>query len=104
VINENEFISGAGYGLPNAEITFPISPTKCLYLDRKHTQKYRAVSKKTVQEINKHTAWTAKQFIISHINTKYAENLTKWASKSLQYPKINKDVLINELEKKRIFD
>ena len=36
---------GGGLSLPSVQVTFPISSAKCLCLDRKHTQHYRAVNK-----------------------------------------------------------
>ena len=84
---------GAGYALRNAEVSFPISPAKCLYLDRRHTEKYRAISKNFIKEINKRTAWAAERFLISHIKTNYNANLNKWASLSINRPKLDKKKL-----------
>jgi hypothetical protein len=86
-------ILGGGYALPNAEVTFPLSPVKCLYLDRRHTQKYRAISKNFLREINKRTAWVADMFLISHIKTRSVAKLNKWASRSLGRPKLDKNEL-----------
>ena len=96
-------IFGGGFGLPNAEVTFPLSPQKCLYLDKKHTQKYRAISKTVLKEINKRTAWTAERMIISHHRNNYVERLNKWASGSLKLPKIDKERFIDDFNKRRLF-
>ena len=84
---------GSGFGLDNVEVIIPISPFVCLYMSRKHPQRYRAVNKKFVMEINRRTAWNAERLIISNIKTKYVKELTFWASKSLSIPKIDKELL-----------
>lgn len=94
---------GGGFGLLDAEVTFPLSPTRCLYLDRKHTHRYRAISKKVLQEINKRTAWVAKRFIISHIKSKYAQDLSDWASESLNYPKMDREKLFKRFHERGLF-
>ena len=93
---------GGGFGLPNAEVTFPLSPTKCLYLDRKHRHRYKAISKTNLQEINKRTAWAAERFIISHIRSKYVRRLNEWSSESRKLPIIDKKQLFKEFRKKGI--
>ena len=46
-----------------------------------------------LKEINKRTAWTAERFLISHIKTNYNANLNKWASLSMDRPKLDKKEL-----------
>lgn len=84
---------GAGYVLKNAEVSFPFSLAKCLYLDWRHAEKYRAISKNFIKEINKRNAWAADRFLISHIKTYYNANLNKWASLSMNRPKLDKKEL-----------
>jgi hypothetical protein len=91
-----------GFALPNAEITFPFSPTKCLYLDRKHTHRYRAISKKILKEINRRTAWAAERFIISHTKNKYIEDLNNWASESRDSPIMDRKKLFKEFSRRDI--
>ncbi len=90
---------GGGYSLPAVQVTLPISPERCLYLDRKSTQRYRAVNKEVVQEINRRTAWAADRFIISTYETKYVKELCKWASRSINLPKIDKNELLKRAER-----
>jgi len=90
---------GAGIKLQNVEISFPISPEKCLYIDRKNNKRYRAVNKKVVKEINKRTAWAAERFLISHIRLKSVQNLCDWSSSTLNQKKIDKNELKKMLEK-----
>ena len=91
---------GGGFGLPQAEVTFPLSPTKCLYLSRQHTQKYRAMSKTFLKKINKRTAWAAERIVISYFKNNYVENLNELASISLNLPKMDKESLIDAFRKK----
>lgn len=97
-------IFGGGYASQEAEVTLPLSPNKCLYLDHKHNQRYRAVSKKVVKEINKRTAWAAERFIIARYKSKYVDELLKWGSKSLEYPKMDTKELYSEFENIGLFD
>jgi hypothetical protein len=90
---------GSGIKLQNVQITFPISPKKCLYIDRKNKKRYRAVNKKVVKEINKRTAWTAERFLISHIRMKSVQKLCDWSSSTLNQKKIDKNQLKKEFEK-----
>lgn len=93
---------GGGFRLPNAEVTFPLSPTKCLYLDRKHTHQYRAIGKSFLKEINKRTAWAARRFIISHVKNKYVRMLNEWSSESTELPIMDQKKLFKEFRKKGI--
>jgi len=97
-------ILGGGYARHNAEVTLPLSSNKCLYLDHKHNQRYRAVSKKVVKEINKRTAWAAERFIIARHKSKYVDELLKWGSKSLEHPKMDRKELYRQFENKGLFD
>jgi len=90
----------AGIKLQNVQITFPISPEKCLYLDRKNKKRYRAVNKKVVKEINKRSAWTSERFLISHIRMKSVQKLCDWSSSTLNQKKIDKNKLKKEFEKR----
>ena len=89
---------GGGYSLPAVEVTFPISPERCLYLNRKRTQQYRAVSQDFVKEINKRTAWAAERFIIATYKTEQIKTLCEWASRSTDFPKIDKNEVIRRSE------
>jgi hypothetical protein len=51
----------AGFGQDNVEITFPLTPSICLYLSKKPMKRYRAIHKNLVKEFNKRTAHGAGQ-------------------------------------------
>ncbi len=97
-------IFGGGFRLPNAEITFPISPEKCIYIDRKHPHKYRAVSHRVVKEINRRTAWAAERFIISTHKCNYSSELLQWSAKSIEKPKMDKKELLKLFETSNLFE
>jgi hypothetical protein len=96
--NDGRAMFGGGLSLPSVQVTFPISPEKCLYLDRKQSQRYRAASKAFVREINRRTAWAAERFIISTNKTKYVQELCTWASRSIELPKLDKDEILKWAE------
>ena len=98
-VKKGSFIFGGGFGLPNAEITFPISPERCLYIHRRNAQKYRAISESFLKEINKRTAWTAEKFLISNKNNLYIKKLKNWARESLNSPKIDEESLLHHYKK-----
>jgi hypothetical protein len=100
--NDGSAVFGGGFRLPNAEITFPLSPNKCLYLDKKHTHHYRAISSKVLKEINKRTAWAAERFIISPTKNNYVHALNNWASESRNFPKMDRKKLFKEFSNRRI--
>lgn len=90
----------AGFGQDNVEITFPLTPSICLYLSKKPMKRYRAIHKNLVKEFNKRTAYAANKFIVSHIKCKYVLGINKWASKSLDHPLIDKEKCIETYGKK----
>jgi hypothetical protein len=93
-------IFGGGFGKTDVEICFPLSPEKCLFLDNNHNNRFWAVHKSFVFEMNRRIAWSAEKFILSHLKTNYNSYLRAWSSKTLEYPKMDKHVLtqkFNEL-------
>ncbi|MGD9652542.1 MAG: hypothetical protein AB7V12_09255, partial [Candidatus Dadabacteria bacterium] len=82
-----------GYGLPSVEVTIPLSPQLSILMVRKSKQKYMAVNKNFVLNINRRTAWNGEIFIISSLKTRYAMRLASWASKSKNYPKLNREAV-----------
>lgn len=84
---------GAGFGLPGVEVCFPISPDKCLYLNYNDSRKFWAVHKNFVEKMNRRIAWCAERFIISHLSTKYANNLKEWSKETPELPKMDKEIL-----------
>lgn len=86
-------LRGGGFGLPGVQVSFPISPTKCLYLDRKSNDSYRRVNNTFVKEINNRTAFMAERFIMSHLKTKSTQKLTEKHAHTMEMPLMDKDVL-----------
>ena len=81
---------GTGYGMKDVEVSIPISPHLCIIMSHKPRQKYIAASKKFVLKVNRRTAWNGEIFLISSNKTKYVSGLTDWASRSKDFPKINR--------------
>ena len=88
-------IFGGGYALLEVEVTFPLSPAKCLYIDRKHNQRYRALNEDAVKEVNRRTAWAAERFIISTHKCSYVEELLNWSAGSIDKPRMNRNELFS---------
>jgi hypothetical protein len=58
-------VFGAGFARPRVQITFPISPSVCLLLDRQHSVGRMAVGSARTRELNWKTAWNAERFVIA---------------------------------------
>ena len=86
-------LRGGGFGLPGVQVSFPISPTKCLYLDRKSNDSYRRVNNTFVKEVNNRTAFMAERFIISHLYTKSTQKLIEHFAHTMKLPLMDKKVL-----------
>lgn len=84
---------GAGVGLPNAEVTFPISPTVCLLLDRRHAKGKMAVGKQFVRRANSRMVANAERLIISAYRSDTITALVTNYSFTRQLPKIDRAVL-----------
>jgi Protein of unknown function (DUF4238) len=84
---------GAGVGLPNVVVTFPISPTVCLLLDRRHTNGRMAVRKQFVREANNRMVANAERLIISAYTSDTIANLVHKYSFTRQLPKIDRSTL-----------
>jgi hypothetical protein len=56
---------GVGFGHPNVQVSFPISPSLCLYMDRSRRQpRFRGTGKR-IKELNKRTIHIAERFVFS---------------------------------------
>ena len=82
---------GSGFGLPNVEVSIPISSELCIFLTRTRQQNYRAVNRNFIVEINRRTAWNAEEYIISSRQTELIDRLVVWSAGSTTQPKIDKD-------------
>lgn len=81
---------GAGFGLPNVEVTFPISPTVCLLLDQRHKKQRMAVGKQFVREANSRMAAIAERLVISAYRSDTVAALVTKYSFTRQLPKIDR--------------
>lgn len=81
---------GAGFGLPNAEVTFPISPTVCLLLDQRHKKGRMAVGNQFVREANNRMAAIAERLVISAYRSDTVAALVTKYSFTRQLPKIDR--------------
>lgn len=92
---------GAGSGLRAVEVTFPISPEKCLFLSRGIERGHCQIHKNYVMELNRRTAWAAERFIIARDNERFVARLAKWASKSAGMKKIDRKAMLLYLKASR---
>lgn len=81
---------GAGFGLPNVEVTFPISPTLCLLLDQRHDKERMSVGKQFVREANIRMAAIAERIVISAYRSDTVAALVTKYSFTRQLPKIDR--------------
>jgi Protein of unknown function (DUF4238) len=88
--SRDKALLGAGIGLPNALMTFPISPTVCLLLDRRHTNRRMAVGKQFVRAANNRMAANAERLIISPYKNDTIGSLVHKYSFTRQFPKIDR--------------
>lgn len=89
--SDGQAIFGAGFGLPNVEITFPLTPRKLLFLYR------NCNNPPTWNEVNRRTACNAQQYIISSTDSQYVMDLLKEFACTLKMPKIDTDYVIQKL-------
>jgi uncharacterized protein DUF4238 len=91
--SRDKALLGAGVGLPNAIVTFPISPNVCLLLDRRHTNARMAVGKQFVRAANHRMVANAERLIISAYTSETIANLVHKYSFTRQLPKIDRSTL-----------
>ena len=78
---------GGGLALPDVEVAFPISPEICLFVDRRHREDRRRVSRSFVSQINRRVAFGAERIVISHLKARRVERLVREAAQTRQWPK-----------------
>ena len=91
-------VPGSGFGLREAEVLFPISPTRCLVLDWKQNQERVQVSGERVDDINRRIACVAEQYIISPFRGPDIERLRSEFACTRQMPKVDREVVARLLE------
>src|SRR5206468_3130145 len=90
---------GAGFGLPNAEVTFPISPEVCLLLRHGVRDGRMTVGKRFVGEINKRTAFHAHRIVIARYASQAIAGLVRRASITLNRPRIDKQYMVDRFRR-----
>lgn len=88
--SRDKALLGAGVGLPNVVVTFPISPNVCLLLDRRHTNGRMAVGKQFVRAANNRMVANAERLLISAYKNDTIAALVHKYSFTRQLPKIDR--------------
>ena len=86
-------IFGGGVGQPDVEISFPVSPEILILIDYRHTQHHMAVSEAFVHTKNTHMSMTAERWVISHLRSRYVDQLVRRASVTRSHPKLNRETV-----------
>lgn len=73
-MGSGKVIFGGGFGLPQVQIHFPISPRRCLYISHAPVAPHRKISKEAVLEVNRRCAAMAERFVYS---SRSSENLRR---------------------------
>lgn len=98
-------VIGVGFGLPDAEIFFPISPKLCIYLSRKtHRPFFLDAKPSTVRYANRMCAYLAREFVISSTESprirklvqKFKSTLGKSSIDKAQMREVVKQIIEND--------
>ncbi|MCX6911112.1 MAG: DUF4238 domain-containing protein [Verrucomicrobia bacterium] len=81
---------GGNFASPHLEISFPISPSLCLWIRRTEQQARRKCSSVVVNELNRRCACMAERFVYAHVCSKRIISLVKRYSYTRQQSKINR--------------
>lgn len=92
---------GTGLESPHIEVAFPISPTICLLLDRRHNQRRRRVGRHLVDRINRRTVGMAERFVISPLKTKQIARWVMELSYTRGIPKLDPAAVMERYGPKR---
>ena len=98
--DEGQASFGQGLAESEVEITFPLSPTKCLYLRRRSITKYWPMKRNNVNEFNRRTAYNAERFILSSWQTKEVSRMVSESSITYGRPKVDRKELLERMEAK----
>jgi hypothetical protein len=86
-------VLGAGFGHPEVQISFPVSPKVLLLLDWQHGRErhYRVRAKERfTHEMNKRMAWNAERFLVSSIRDPRVQTLLERAKVTASQPKLDR--------------
>ncbi len=87
--NDGMAIFGGGLGLAQIEVSFPLSPKRCLLLDRQRTQSHRRVSRKVVRDLNRRTAYMSERYIIAPYKSKGVASIVAQSAFTRSTPKVD---------------
>ncbi len=96
----NKMGLGGGFGHPNVEVSFPLSPKVCLTLDRRTNLKRKILGDNAVLELNRRAAAVAERYIFSAQKSEYVHQLVKAFAYTRRMPKVSKNVLRDHFESK----
>jgi hypothetical protein len=86
-------ICGAGFGRPEVQISFPVSPKVLLFIDWRHGREshFRTrVNDGFAYEMNKRMAWNAERFLVSAIRDPVVRTLIGEAKATAGKPKLDR--------------
>lgn len=84
---------GAGFGLPNVEVYFPISRSYCLRLENRQMQRRATISSHFVDEANRRTTANAERYVISNRSTTKIAALTAEFAFTRGRPKLDRKIV-----------
>jgi hypothetical protein len=76
---------GGGFGQKAVEVTFPLSPNRCLFIRR------QASTQLSLREINRRTAHVAEQYVISPYRSPPADAFVEHARQTHGLPKMDRE-------------
>lgn len=97
---DNKMGLGGGFGHPNVEVSFPLSPKVCLTLDRRTNLKRKSLGDSAVLELNRRAAALAERYIFSAQKSEYVHKLVKAFAVTRRMPKVSRNALRAHLESK----
>ena len=90
---ENKMGLGGGFGHPNVEVSFPLSPKICLTLDRRTNLKRKILGDSAVLELNRRALALAERYIFSAQKSEYVHKLVKVFAGTRSMPKVSINAL-----------
>jgi hypothetical protein len=90
--DEKSATFGGGFGLPGVEISFPISPTLCMFGDRK------SETNPDVFTVNWRTALNAERYIIAHEPSDHAHDLVRRSGSTKHRPALDRSEIASLYE------
>ena len=97
---DGKALLGAGFGLPNVEVYFPISPSYCLRLENRQMQHRVAVSSYFVDEANRRATANAERYVISNRSTAKIAALTAEFGFTRSLPKLDRKIVSDIMGRK----